>query len=75
MLGAGAFALLCMLGVRALLLTYVTGPATADKWAVLATVASVAVTGSIAYFVAAWILRISEVSAMMEVVKRKVFKR
>ena len=75
MLGAGAFALLCMLGVRALLSTYVTGPATADKWAVLATVASVAVTGSIAYFVAAWILRISEVSAMMEVVKRKVFKR
>ena len=75
MLGAGAFALLCMLGVRALLSTYVTGPATADKWAVLATVASVAVTGSVAYFVAAWILRISEVSAMMEVVKRKVFKR
>ena len=75
MLGAGAFALLCMLGVRSLLSTYVTGPATADKWAVLATVASVAVTGSIAYFVAAWILRISEVSAMMEVVKRKVFKR
>jgi putative peptidoglycan lipid II flippase len=75
MLGAGAFALLCMLGVRALLLTYVTGPATADKWAVLASVASVAVTGSVAYFVAAWILRISEVSAMMEVVKRKVFKR
>jgi hypothetical protein len=33
------------------------------------------VTGSVAYFVAAWILRISEVSAMMEVVKRKVFKR
>ena len=75
MLGAGAFALLCMLGVRALLSTYVTGPATADKWAVLATVAAVAVTGSVAYFVAAWILRISEVSAMMEVVKRKVFKR
>ena len=75
MLGAGAFALLCMLGVRSLLSTYVTGPATADKWAVLATVASVAVTGSVAYFVAAWILRISEVSAMMEVVKRKVFKR
>ena len=75
MLGAGAFALLCMLGVRALLSTYVTGPATADKWAVLATVASVAVTGSVAYFVAAWILRISEVSAMLEVVKRKVFKR
>ena len=75
MVGAGAFALLCMLGVRSLLSTYVTGPATADKWAVLATVASVAVTGSVAYFVAAWILRISEVSAMMEVVKRKVFKR
>jgi putative peptidoglycan lipid II flippase len=75
MLGAGVFALLCMLGVRALLSTYVTGPATADKWAVLATVASVAVTGSVAYFVAAWMLRISEVSAMMGVVKRKVFKR
>ena len=75
MLGAGAVALLCMLGVRALLSTHVTGPATADKWAVLATVAAVAVTGSVAYFVAAWILRISEVSAMMEVVKRKVFKR
>jgi putative peptidoglycan lipid II flippase len=75
MLGAGAFALLCMLGVRALLSTYVTGPATADKWAVLATVASVAVTGSVAYFVAAWMLRISEASAMMGVVKRKVFKR
>ena len=75
MVGAGAFALLCMLGVRSLLSTHVTGPATADKWAVLATVASVAVTGSVAYFVAAWILRISEVSAMMEVVKRKVFKR
>jgi hypothetical protein len=64
-----------MLGVRALLSTYVTGPATADKWAVLATVASVAVTGSVAYFVAAWMLRISEASAMMGVVKRKVFKR
>jgi len=75
MLGAGAFALLCMLGVRALLSIYVTGPATADKWAVLATVASVAVTGAVAYFLGAWMLRISEVSAMMEVVKRRVFKR
>lgn len=75
MLGAGAFALLCMIGVRALLSTYVTGPATADKWAVLASVASVAITGTIAYFVGAWVLRIREVSAMMDVVKRKVFKR
>lgn len=75
MLGAGALALVCMLGVRALFSMGVTGPATADKWMVLLTVASVAMTGCIAYLLGAWILRISEVSAMMEIVKRRVFKR
>lgn len=75
MLGAGAFSLLCMLGVRALLSMDVTGAATASKWAVLASVAMVAMTGCVAYLVGAWILRIREVSAMIGVVKRKVFKR
>ncbi len=75
MLGAGAFSLLCMLGVRALLSMDVTGAATASKWAVLATVAAVAMTGCVAYLVGAWILRIREVSAMIGVVKRKVFNR
>lgn len=75
MLGAGALALVCMLGVRALFSMGVTGPATADKWTVLLTVVSVAMTGCIAYLLGAWMLRISELSAMMEIVKRRVFKR
>jgi putative peptidoglycan lipid II flippase len=72
---AGAFALLLMVGTRALLVAYVTGPGADDKGSVLLTVVTVSAVGSLAYLGASLILRISEVSEMMGVVKRKVLKR
>lgn len=72
---AGAFALVLMVGTRALLVAYVTGPGADDKGSVLLTVVTVSAVGSLAYLGASLILRISEVSEMMGVVKRKVLKR
>ncbi|CAB4919988.1 MAG: murein biosynthesis integral membrane protein MurJ [Actinobacteria bacterium] len=75
MIGAGIFALIMMLGARALISTYVTGPATADKWAILLSVACITLIGALTYLAGAWMLRIGEVSEMMGVVKRRVLKR
>ncbi|MSW80273.1 MAG: murein biosynthesis integral membrane protein MurJ [Actinobacteria bacterium] len=72
---AGAFALLLMLGTRALLVAYVTGPGSDNKGSVLLTVVTVSAVGSLAYLGASLILRIREVSEMMGVIKRKVLKR
>ncbi|MFZ4484972.1 MAG: murein biosynthesis integral membrane protein MurJ [Candidatus Nanopelagicales bacterium] len=72
---AGAFALLLMVGTRALLVAYVTGPGSDDKWSVLLTVVTVSAVGGLAYLGASLILRIREVSEMMGFVKRKVRKR
>ena len=72
---AGAFALLVMIGTRALLVTYVTGSGSQDKGSILVMVITVSAVGTIAYLSAALLLRIREVSEMMGVVKRRVIKR
>ena len=72
---AGAIALLLMVGTRALLVAYVTGSGSDDKWSVLLAVVTVSAVGGLAYLGASLILRIREVSEMMGLVKRKVLKR
>ena len=75
MAAAGAIALLVMLGTRALLVAYVTGLGSQDKGSVLVMVVTVSAVGTLSYLAAALLLRIREVSGMIGVVKRRVFKR
>jgi putative peptidoglycan lipid II flippase len=75
MVAAGAFALLVMIGTRALLVAYVTGITEQDKGSVLVMVVTVSAVGTISYLAAALLLRIHEVSEMMRIIKRRVFKR
>jgi putative peptidoglycan lipid II flippase len=75
MAAAGAIALLVMLGTRALLVAYVTGPGSQDKGSVLVMVVTLSAVGSLSYLAAALLLRIREVSEMIGVVKRRVVKR
>lgn len=75
MAAAGAIALLVMLGTRALLVAYVTGPGAQDKGSVLVMVVTLSAVGSLSYLAAALLLRIREASEMISVVKRRVVKR
>ena len=75
MAAAGAIALLVMLGTRAMLVAYVTGLGAQDKGSVLVMVVTVSAVGTLSYLAAALLLRIREVSGMIGVVKRRVFKR
>ncbi|TEX51955.1 MAG: murein biosynthesis integral membrane protein MurJ [Actinomycetales bacterium mxb001] len=74
MLLAGFIALCVMVGVQALLTTYVTQGST-DVLPALLIVVVLTLVGSGIYLAGAWAMRISEVNEVVDMVRRRVFRR
>lgn len=75
MIIAGFIALCVMFGVDAALEAYVTGTDPADRLGVLVDVIVLSAVGLGVYLAAAWAMRITEVSDVVNLVRRKVLRR
>ena len=72
---AGLISLGLMLGTHVILGRIFSGQIPGDKLAVLLILVVVGVVGAVSYWAVAWVLRIKEVAAVTNLVRRKVRKQ